>query len=108
MSDDRRRWLVHAKSNDATSSALVVSDRHHRLTIYAMIEPPILPAVLARLAQALAPPRNHYRPLRVDDRIVGWVDDFRAARVAKFADVFVARDADITFVPRLATSPART
>ncbi|HVN34449.1 MAG TPA: DUF4743 domain-containing protein [Casimicrobiaceae bacterium] len=58
-------------------------------------------ALCSRLARALAPPRQHYRPLKVDGFAAGWLDDARAARLASFRDVFVARDGAVRFVDEI-------
>ena len=73
-----------------------------------MIEGSILTAIRTRLAKALARPGENYRPLRIDNRIVGWLNDARTARVAMFADVFEVSGDGITFVPGIATPGART
>jgi 8-oxo-dGTP pyrophosphatase MutT (NUDIX family) len=63
-----------------------------------MISADVLAAIRVRLAAALAPPRHRYRPLWVERRAAGWVDDGRAARLAAMADVFDVRDDGISFV----------
>ncbi len=61
-----------------------------------------------RLAAALAPPPADLVPLRVGPHVVGWLNDARAARAARFTKVF-ARTADgLELVPALTTEPART
>ena len=54
------------------------------------------------------PRRGQYTPLWVDDPIVGWLDDARAARLAAFRDVFDVRPEGIRFVAALASADART
>ena len=51
---------------------------------------PILhaPAILARLENELAAPRGIYLPLRIENDVVGWVDEARAEVLARFDDVF--------------------
>jgi 8-oxo-dGTP pyrophosphatase MutT (NUDIX family) len=46
------------------------------------------PAILERLSQELAAPRGIYLPLRIENDVVGWVDEARAEVLARFADVF--------------------
>jgi len=46
------------------------------------------PAILERLALELAAPRGIYLPLRIENDVVGWVDEERADVLARFADVF--------------------
>jgi 8-oxo-dGTP pyrophosphatase MutT (NUDIX family) len=73
-----------------------------------MIEQSILAAIRARLTEALHRPLENYRPLRINNRIVGWLNDARAARVALFDEVFDVRDDGITFVAAIRTPDART
>jgi 8-oxo-dGTP pyrophosphatase MutT (NUDIX family) len=73
-----------------------------------MIEESILAAIRTRLAEALRRPRENYRPFRVDSRIVGWLNDARAARIATFADIFTVHDDGIAFVAGMSTPNART
>ena len=61
----------------------------------------ILPAIRARLDAALAAPHPRYRPWRVDGATLGWLDDARAQRLGRFADVFVVADDAVAFVPAL-------
>jgi 8-oxo-dGTP pyrophosphatase MutT (NUDIX family) len=68
----------------------------------------ILPAILARLATALAMPHPRYRPWRVDGETLGWIDDARARRLARFNDVFEIGDEHVAFVPSLDSTGART
>jgi 8-oxo-dGTP pyrophosphatase MutT (NUDIX family) len=68
----------------------------------------IVAAIRARLAAALAAPAGTYRPLRVDGRIVGWLDDARAERLAQFDDVFEVRAEGVGFVAVLGAPEART
>jgi 8-oxo-dGTP pyrophosphatase MutT (NUDIX family) len=46
------------------------------------------PAILARLSQELAAPRGIYLPLRIENDVIGWVDEERALLLARFTDVF--------------------
>ena len=73
-----------------------------------MISGDVLAAMRARLTAALAPPRRHYRPLWVERRAAGWLDDARAARLAPMTDVFAVRDDGVSFVAGLADVPARS
>jgi 8-oxo-dGTP pyrophosphatase MutT (NUDIX family) len=66
-----------------------------------MITGPRLTALHSRLARALAPPRERYRPLRVDGFAAGWLDDRRATRLASIRDVFVVTDDSIRFAEGL-------
>jgi 8-oxo-dGTP pyrophosphatase MutT (NUDIX family) len=65
-------------------------------------------AILARLAVELAAPRGNYLPIRIGRDVIGWVDEDRAAVLARFADVFDRRGSGIGVNPALETSPART
>ena len=65
-------------------------------------------AILARLAVELAAPRGDYRPLRIDNDIVGWLDRTRSDRLARFADVFHRTESSLAFNPLLDTVTART
>ncbi len=73
-----------------------------------MVEADILPAIRARLASALAPPRENLRPLRVGTDIAGFLNDTRAARLAAFGHVFAVRDDEVVFTAALAAPEART
>ena len=55
-----------------------------------MIERSILAAIRARLTEALLPPRDNYRPLRIDDRIVGWLNDLTGKSTAGLIFISVA------------------
>ncbi len=68
----------------------------------------ILPAIRARLDAALRAPHPRYRPWRVDGHVVGWLDDARARRLARFADTFVVDDAAVTLHTALDDAPARS
>jgi 8-oxo-dGTP pyrophosphatase MutT (NUDIX family) len=59
---------------------------------------PILhaPAILARLGHELAAPRGIYLPLRIENDVVGWVDEARAEVLARFDDVFDWRGSTAT------------
>jgi len=73
-----------------------------------MISDRVLGAMCARLAAALAPPRGHYRPLRVEGAAAGWLDDRRATRLSSMPDVFAVRNDGVSFAPGLDDMPART
>jgi 8-oxo-dGTP pyrophosphatase MutT (NUDIX family) len=73
-----------------------------------MIDASILPAIRSRLAIALAPPCEKHRPLLVGCDIVGWLNDERAARLARWDGVFAVRDDGIAISPALNTAAART
>jgi len=73
-----------------------------------MIPDWVLGAMRARLAAALAPPRGHYRPLRVEGAAAGWLDERRAVRLSSMPDVFAVGDEEVSFAPGLDDSPART
>ncbi len=57
-----------------------------------MIDGAILSAIRHRLGAELRRPEHSCRPLRVGREATGWLDDFRAARLAAFDDVFAVRD----------------
>src|SRR5919197_3946166 len=57
----------------------------------------ILPAIVARLRIALARPSQRYHAFVVDGVTLGRLDGARAARVARFTDVFTAGDDRISF-----------
>lgn len=67
-----------------------------------------LTAARARLAAALALSGRRYRPLLVNANIAGWIDNARAARLARFSDVFTDAEDGVTFVEMLADEPARS
>jgi 8-oxo-dGTP pyrophosphatase MutT (NUDIX family) len=73
-----------------------------------MIGADIVAAILSRLTVELAPPPRGLRPWVVDGRPVGWLDDRRADRIARFEHVFRADGGRIAFVPGLADFDART
>ena len=56
--------------------AVPVGERRYNA---AMISGDVLAEMRARLTAALAPPRRRYRPLSVERRAAGWLDDTRAA-----------------------------
>ena len=64
--------------------------------------------IARRLDMELAPPRVPRRPLRIGDAIVGWLDDTRATRIARFDDVFTTTADHIVFVPALDTAQRRS
>src|SRR3954468_12239218 len=73
-----------------------------------MIEASVVHSITARLSRALAAPQPAYRPLWVEDAIVGWLDDARAERLALFTDAFVVDSHRITFQADIETPQART
>ena len=73
-----------------------------------MIEGAILPAIHARLDAALAAPSIRYRPLIVDGIALGWLDDARAARLARFDTVFRVDNARIVFAATLRNCEERS
>jgi 8-oxo-dGTP pyrophosphatase MutT (NUDIX family) len=68
----------------------------------------ILPAIRARLDAALAAPHPRYRPWRVDGATLGFLDDARALRLARFADVFAVTADAVAFLPAVSTVAARS
>ena len=73
-----------------------------------MIEAAIVTAIRARLAAALAPPRESCRPLWIGRNAVGWLGRERADRLAAFAGVFDVRADGIAFAPGQDDMTART
>jgi 8-oxo-dGTP pyrophosphatase MutT (NUDIX family) len=73
-----------------------------------MIAGSILADIRTRLERALARPAGSYRPLTVDGDVVGWLDAARAARLARFAGIFVAGADGLRFADALSTPAART
>lgn len=71
-----------------------------------MIADAIVTAIARRLTRELAPPRRHYRPLVVGGFAAGWIDDARAARLARFVDVFDVGDDAVRL--RASLEPAGT
>lgn len=67
-----------------------------------------LTALCSRLARALAPPPGPYRPLRIDASAAGWLDDARAARLARMSEVFEVHDDSVRFVDGLDDEKARS
>lgn len=68
----------------------------------------IVPAIRARLARALAPPRGGYVRWRAGDATIGWLDAQRAARLSAFTGVFVTAGSDLTLAATLGDRRART
>jgi len=68
----------------------------------------ILPAIAARLGDALAPPAQALCAFVVDGCMVGWLDERRAARLREFRDLFELRDETLTFAAPVSDAPART
>lgn len=73
-----------------------------------MIDASIVAAIRARLTAALAPPRGPRVMLAVDGRAAGWLDPPRAARLARFGDVFESADGTLRFRPAFADCGSRT
>jgi 8-oxo-dGTP pyrophosphatase MutT (NUDIX family) len=79
------------------------------LELVEMIADAVVAALCSRLTRALAPPRAPYRPLRVEASIAGWLNDARAARLARTTDVFVVVDDDaVRFVDGLDNQERRS
>jgi 8-oxo-dGTP pyrophosphatase MutT (NUDIX family) len=72
------------------------------------MEARILPALHARLAAALAPPKVPLVPLVVDGLRVGELTESRARRLAAFDDVFMLDEKRLAFHPALADPASRT
>ncbi len=68
----------------------------------------IVTGIRERLEAILAAPRGRYRPFVVDGAVVGWIDDLRACRLERFAEVLVVDKARVRFVDDLAIPQART
>ncbi len=73
-----------------------------------MIGADIVAAIRTRLAAELATPPRDLRPWVVDGRTVGWLDERRTERIARFEQVFSTAGGRIAFVPGLADFDART
>ena len=117
MSCARVRAARASDSANANSTGLSVASIANRLAIlvlaeadynHSMIEEAVLTALSLRLAPALAPPRANYRPLRVEGREAGWLNDRRAARLARIRDVFTVDEHDVRFVDRLNDERSRS
>ena len=67
-----------------------------------------VPAILARLAAELAAPRGIYLPLRIENHVVGWVDEERADVLARFPEVFDRHESGLAFNVKLTNTAART
>lgn len=72
------------------------------------IDAATLSAIELRLSRLLAPPAQHYLPLRVEGAVAGWVSEARARRLAGFADVFRAGREAIDFVDALNAEERRS
>jgi 8-oxo-dGTP pyrophosphatase MutT (NUDIX family) len=68
----------------------------------------IVTGIRSRLNAALARPMARYRPFVVDGRIVGWIDDARARRLAAFSGVLSVAFDSVRFSPRLRGHRRRT
>lgn len=73
-----------------------------------MIDDTTAKRIAARLEMELAAPRHVRCPLRAGDAIVGWLDDPRAARVARFAGLFTVTAEGIAFASGLDSPQQRT
>jgi 8-oxo-dGTP pyrophosphatase MutT (NUDIX family) len=73
-----------------------------------MLAEAIVDRVTARLARELAPPRTALLPFIVDGVDAGYVDERRARRLQRFADVFVLDATCLRFIDALATPTDRT
>jgi 8-oxo-dGTP pyrophosphatase MutT (NUDIX family) len=73
-----------------------------------MIDEAILPAIHARLAAALTAPSIRYRPLIVDGATLGWLDDARTAKLARFDTVFRIDNTLIVFTATLRNCEQRS
>ncbi|MEP7208939.1 MAG: DUF4743 domain-containing protein [Casimicrobiaceae bacterium] len=73
-----------------------------------MIENALLERIHGRLAAAVRPARGPFTPLSIDGAVTGWLDDARAARLARFGEVFRVDHAALEFVAALRSEPART
>ncbi len=73
-----------------------------------MIDATLDTAIARRFAPLLAAPPVPQWPLRVDGAIAGWIAPARAARLARFDDVFAVADSTVDFVPSLDSPDARS
>ena len=74
-----------------------------------MIEPVILAAIYRRLDRALALPAVPLRPFVVAGATIGYIDDARAERLARFGSGVLDVDADrVALVPTLKDEPMRS
>lgn len=64
--------------------------------------------IARRFAVELAHPLVARRPLRIGDTVVGWLDDTRTRRIARFADVFTTAGDHIAFVSALDSPKLRS
>jgi 8-oxo-dGTP pyrophosphatase MutT (NUDIX family) len=70
--------------------------------------PAAVAPVAQRLARVLAAPTAAYEPLRVGDRVVGWLTPERAQRLARWPAWFVRGDGGVVCTPHLRSADART
>jgi 8-oxo-dGTP pyrophosphatase MutT (NUDIX family) len=63
---------------------------------------------LGRLAAELGAPRGIYLPLRIEDDVVGWVDEERAEVLLRFTDVLDRHRSGLAFNTTLKSCAART
>ncbi|MFO1414381.1 MAG: DUF4743 domain-containing protein [Burkholderiales bacterium] len=73
-----------------------------------MLDDTALSALHARLAAALAPPRQALVPLLTGGSVVGALTPARVDRVARWERIFRVNNGAVEFVPDLADEPART
>jgi len=74
-----------------------------------VIEPAILAAIHRRLDRALAPPTIRLRPFVVADVTIGYIDDTRAKRLARFGSDVFSVDADrVELAPALKDERTRS
>lgn len=64
--------------------------------------------MLARLSVELAAPRGIYLPLRIENEVVGWVDEERAELLSRFHEVFDRSASGLAFNTTHRSSAART
>jgi 8-oxo-dGTP pyrophosphatase MutT (NUDIX family) len=70
--------------------------------------PAAVAPVAQRLARVLAAPAAAYEPLRVGDRVAGWVTPERAQRLARWPALFAHDERGVVCTPRLRSADART
>jgi hypothetical protein len=72
------------------------------------LESDILTGLASRLAAIVAPPCGSYRPFRIADRVVGWVDPARAALLGEFGTIFVPAESAIDLSADFSDVSSRT
>jgi 8-oxo-dGTP pyrophosphatase MutT (NUDIX family) len=105
---EAREFYSIAPTPKATTRSELMSTVQASRYYDSMILDGDLAAIRDRLIVALAPPRKAYRPLLVEGRVAGWLDDARATRLAAFIDVFDVRDDGVSFVGGIDTASTRT